>query len=743
MADKTRKLVIEILGDAKDATTALGDVRSGADKTAEGLTKYGGIAVAAGVAVAGGLAFAARESENAEKQSRKLDNSIENSTKTYARNGDGLRDLAGEIQKKTAADADDIVGMQSRLVQFGLEEDQINRLTPLIVDLARKYGIDMDTAAKAVMKSVDGSAGALAKMGIQVDATKAAADPFNATMEALNGTVGGFAEEEGQTFSGQLERLKNQLGDLTEGVGKGAISVVSGLADAASTAAGALSEIDPAIPEAGGKLAAIGAGTSVLIGGLSMAAGKAIELRDRFTEVGDDGERSLNKVGKAAAALGTAAALYAATETVFALVNSSTDVSGRAASALDDLTLALHGAKGGSEDVVTAFSDLVASEQDTLKVQNLWQEFGAEVSIVGTNVKADVEQVQSAFDKLGDTQGPEAQLAVLDALAEANSKLDRNSDQYRTNQEFIDRNRESVEKHAAATAASTTVTAGSTLATGELSATIGGLTIATEEGTSVYQTYADTLRASSDPLFAAINATDALTEAKNKVADAQAKVTLLELGGKQGTEEYTAAVAALSAANDGQVKAAFGLQSQLASLAAGVESGKVSQDQFNATLDQFVRKGQISAAQAQAVRDKVAGVGWQIAALDGSKAIVEVEVRPSVNTGTQEILKGRDLNGNGVIGLATGGPMDAGRPYIVGEKGPELIIPSSSGTVVNASQTARMVGAGGRELGVGEGGTHLHVHFHGPVARDSVGWVADQLAEALRDGKTIPGLVPA
>jgi phage-related minor tail protein len=37
--------------------------------------------------------------------------------------------------------------------------------------------------------------------------------------------------------------------------------------------------------------------------------------------------------------------------------------------------------------------------------------------------------------------------------------------------------------------------------------------------------------------------------------------------------------------------------------------------------------------------------------------------------------------------LASGGPMAAGRPYIVGEEGPELILPSQGGYVLNADET--------------------------------------------------------
>lgn len=44
---------------------------------------------------------------------------------------------------------------------------------------------------------------------------------------------------------------------------------------------------------------------------------------------------------------------------------------------------------------------------------------------------------------------------------------------------------------------------------------------------------------------------------------------------------------------------------------------------------------------------------------------------------------------------ATGGSMIPGKSYLVGENGPELVIPRHSGTVVNANQTANAMGGGG------------------------------------------------
>lgn len=46
----------------------------------------------------------------------------------------------------------------------------------------------------------------------------------------------------------------------------------------------------------------------------------------------------------------------------------------------------------------------------------------------------------------------------------------------------------------------------------------------------------------------------------------------------------------------------------------------------------------------------------------------------------------------GMAGRADGGPISAGVPYMVGERGPEMIIPKSSGTVLTAGQTKLALG---------------------------------------------------
>lgn len=77
-------------------------------------------------------------------------------------------------------------------------------------------------------------------------------------------------------------------------------------------------------------------------------------------------------------------------------------------------------------------------------------------------------------------------------------------------------------------------------------------------------------------------------------------------------------------------------------------------------------------------------------------------------------------------GRAAGGPVSAGSPYIVGETGPELFVPTGSGTIMNNNR-----------LG-GLGGTTMNVTVNMPVGSDGADVVAALQRYARAHGGTVP-----
>jgi len=58
----------------------------------------------------------------------------------------------------------------------------------------------------------------------------------------------------------------------------------------------------------------------------------------------------------------------------------------------------------------------------------------------------------------------------------------------------------------------------------------------------------------------------------------------------------------------------------------------------------------------------------------------------------------------GFVEKALGGPFQSGRPMLVGELGPELILPNTGGMVLSAQRTAAIQEAGLRRGAMGQGG---------------------------------------
>ena len=350
-------------GQAADRLDA--KLEKGSAKTSAKLTAIGTKAAIGGTIVLGGLYNLARASEEAELQQVKLDNSIKNSDNSFKNGGKALRDLAGDLQKVTAADGDAIVGAESLLVQFGLTEEQVKNITPLVVDLSRKLGIDLDSAAKLVAKSVGGSTGALKKAGIQVDEAKAKTDAYSATVDALAGSVGGFAKNEGKTFAGQIEILKNNLGDLGESVGKGAAGVFGDLAQGANGFIGALNDINPAIGDSVGRIGAIGGIAATAVGGLAVVVGQF----DKVKQAAFNAEGGLTRFGKAAGVIGAAGLVLS----VFEIVN------------------AIDQAKIKSEEfqlALKAVGDAKSVESQTKAFRNLYDESVTATDQIGNFIRA-------------------------------------------------------------------------------------------------------------------------------------------------------------------------------------------------------------------------------------------------------------------------------------------------------------------------------------------------------------------
>lgn len=468
MTTLTERLQILITADAKGAAREFDKIGAAADKSlgkaddrvqklSAGLTSFGTQAVlAAGVAGAGLFKVAESASAYGEQVSR--------ATKTFG-------DEAVPVLEEFAAAAADTAGISKTAAlqgastfaafakQAGLSGQAAADMSTGLVQLAGDFASFVDIAPEEALtvftSALSGEQEAIKRYGIDMSAAAVEQEALATGIKKGTGELTtqekvlarqSILMREGALFAGDFadtsDSLANRQRALAAEFENAKIALGEGLLPLAESTVGAIQglgnafgSLSPEMQSTVGKFAGIGVAAAGTVGALSLVAGQALKMREAFTTLGADGTRSLNNLGKAARGLSIALAAIAVTDITFDFINDGAGYAAKAEKAVNDLKVAL--AEGSDQDAFAAFAGAVAAEQNTLRIQNLWQEFGAEIDLVGTGVKADVEQVQRAFDSL-DPKDAEGALRLLE---EATSELDPNSRQYQINTEFIDRNR--------------------------------------------------------------------------------------------------------------------------------------------------------------------------------------------------------------------------------------------------------------------------------------------------------------
>jgi hypothetical protein len=620
---------VQRVGKATDKE--LGKSQKTIDKWSRGLTNAGVGMVALGGAALFGLGKAAKASEEAHLSVVKLENTLTNMPRLAGENSKSFIDLANAIQDKTAADADQIIEAQALLGTFQVTGKEIRGITPLVVDLARKFGIDMTSAALQVGKALDGNVGALQRNGISIDKTLFATDRYAAVTKALRDQVGGFAEEEGKTFAGSLERLKNQMGDLAEGVGAGAVDAFSSLFGIVEGGVDKLNELSPAAQSAIGKIATFGSVALIAAGGLSFMIGQAIKMRTNFEALGTavaSARLRFASLGGVIGPLGVGAALLAASS-AFALYLKQQNEAKIAAAAEAFAKL---------RDVTTESAAATLKLNDAVKVSTI-----------------DFTASRSAADEFAATG--EITNEVMRDLDKAWGQIIEKSPQFAegfiNNAEKIGVSKDKLAEWRGELGNKIAADQEAIAATDEYNAAVQGTTEATEEATSALEEYSAQLQAMTDPIFAAMDAITGVRDAQLGEADAaaavmEATVALNEARAGGNAAEIAEAERGLADAQrdltDAQwatVESAAEADSALAGLTDAVANGDVSMAQFRDTLATWVGQGFLTQAQADAAADSVANLGGQAAEADKERVDIPVTT-PGAPKSSSELRTVRD-----------------------------------------------------------------------------------------------------
>lgn len=260
---KLRADAVEADRIAKGAGDSIGDnIDRGSSKAANALKTFAKVAaVALAAATVGAVAFgvsavkAFTESENAMAQTNAVLKSTAGVAGVTAKT---VTDLANSLQKQTRYSDESIRSAENMLLTFtNIGKKTFPDATKAVLDMSTAMGTDLQSTAiqvgKALQDPVRGAT-ALQRVGVRLSESQKtliqnlvnAGDAAGAQaiiLKELQTEFGGSAVAAGQTFAGQLDILKNQLGEVQEGMGllilKGITPLVSGFVSLFEKAGGA------------------------------------------------------------------------------------------------------------------------------------------------------------------------------------------------------------------------------------------------------------------------------------------------------------------------------------------------------------------------------------------------------------------------------------------------------------------------------------------------------------------------
>ena len=189
--------------------------------------------------------------------------------------------------------------------------------------------------------------------------------------------------------------------------------------------------------------------------------------------------------------------------------------------------------------------------------------------------------------------------------------------------------------------------------------------------------------------------------------------TLLGQQRKQSLTDELALAQARLAGNEAEVM----LRMQIRDIMAGTAG--LSQQDITNTLNQINATNQLL-TEKEKIKNLVQDIGSSIesgivgaidGAITGAKSLQESLSdilkdigKMLISFGIRSLLGGINIGGVPLAGRAAGGPVSSNSTYMVGEKGPELFVPRTSGTIVPADATAAAMARYQRQGGSSSGG---------------------------------------
>lgn len=241
---------IQIVVVGKDEASGVFENVGGSMGKLGGILK-GGLVAGAGIAVAGVAGLTAvigssiKEAMAAEEVQAQLAATLKSTGGAAGVTAQMANDLANSFSSMTTFEDDAILSGENMLLTFtNIGKDVFPTATQTMLDMSQALGQDLKSSAMQLGKALnDPVAGMSALQRVGVTFTDAQKQVVQAMVETgnvagaqklilgeLQKEFGGSAKAAGETFGGQMEILKNQLGNVKESIGSAFLPMLTQLA---------------------------------------------------------------------------------------------------------------------------------------------------------------------------------------------------------------------------------------------------------------------------------------------------------------------------------------------------------------------------------------------------------------------------------------------------------------------------------------------------------------------------------
>jgi hypothetical protein len=517
----------------------------------------------------------------------------------------------------------------------------------LAMDISAGTGRDLEAVTLALTRAYTGSTTGLSRLGAGLDSNLLKSKDMDAITTALSEKFAGQASAAADTYQGKINKLSIAVDEGKELIGTALLKAVDDISEAFGGTGGMADAVDTSTQAMADFITGVSMSINPLadfLGGINASAGSTFDFTDilkvaylpfaplinateNYVDAGADARKRMEEQSASSAVLSSRLTGLAGD---YVRASGAAINFGRYAVAPDGTDWANFYAvnQSGSKALADAQND----------VNKLTADYNESLKSVGTSSTAAAKDTFTFKEAL--------QQVNSEGLEKLNANLKKAQDEF---DGFRDSVAGSLTGQLDFAGAVDSAKEGGTSIVDGISAQAGGIVAFGEQLQGLLKTEL------SEEAFAAVAALSA-------ERGAQLAKELLSGNGAVLVEQLNTAVASVSAIAD-----AVGLQSAEKFKGAGKKTAEDTIDAFK----EFMGKDGLGRKRLMNVMDNLADAATR-------EVRIDVLVTRSVNEVVSRISSGT----TSLTPMAAGGPVVGGRPYLIGEVGPELFVPSSSGNIV-------------------------------------------------------------